>query len=298
MKRRTSADPSPSRLTRSPQVLRPCLRYGAEQRQVVPRRAEVVVDDVLHDAEPRGVAGVDEALVRRRPAVRLGDGEPVDAVVAPVVRAVEGVDRHQLDQVDADRAQVVELPDRGVEGAVGGERADVQLVDHRARQLPAGPGLVGPGERGRVVGSRALVDARRLAPRPRVGSWHVRVVDQVSVVESAPSRRVRNVTVGDPPVASRAASSRRCASPTDRRSRVARGAPHRERRRGRGSRGSSGLLPEQQGDRVVGEQLVERRVAGVLAPGQQVRPAAVGQRTAPCRPSRARPVRPAAGSPP
>ena len=68
----------------------------------------MVVDDVLDHAEPGGVAAVDEALVARGPAVPLVDGVPQDAVVAPVVGAVEGVDRHHLDEVDADVAQVAE----------------------------------------------------------------------------------------------------------------------------------------------------------------------------------------------
>ena len=73
-----------------------------ELGQVVPRRAEVVVDDVLDHAEPLLVAGVDEALVGRRAAVLLLHGVPEHAVVAPVVRAVERVDRQQLDEVDAE----------------------------------------------------------------------------------------------------------------------------------------------------------------------------------------------------
>ena len=201
MKRRTSADPSPSRFTRSPQVLRPVLEVGPEQRQVVPRRAEVVVDDVLHDPEPGGVAGVDEALVRRRPAVRLGDREPVDAVVAPVAGAVERVDRHQLDQVDADRAQVVELLDRGVEGALGREGADVELVDHRAGELSAGPGVVGPGEPapGRRCASAAWTPLAGAATAgPGVAC---RVVDQVAVVEQASPSGPAVSPSGDPPVA-------------------------------------------------------------------------------------------------
>jgi hypothetical protein len=45
--------------------------------------------------------------------------------------AGERRDRHQLDRVHAEVAQVVEPPDGGLEGALGGERAHVQLVDHQ-----------------------------------------------------------------------------------------------------------------------------------------------------------------------
>ena len=76
------------------------------------------MDHVLHDAEAGGVAGVDEAAVGVRAAVLLVHGEPADAVVAPVVGAVERVDRHQLDEVDAEVEEVVEPADRGVEVAL------------------------------------------------------------------------------------------------------------------------------------------------------------------------------------
>ena len=78
------------------------LRYGPNSRQVVAARTEVVVDDVLHHGEAAGVAGVDEALVGVGAAVALVDRVPEHAVVAPVVVAVERVDREQFDEVDAE----------------------------------------------------------------------------------------------------------------------------------------------------------------------------------------------------
>ena len=158
------------------------LEVRPELRQVVPRRPQVVVDDVLDDAEAGLVAAVHEPLVAGRAAVRLVDRVPQHAVVAPVVHAAHRVDRHQLDEVDAERAQVVEAPERRVERAFGSEGADVELVDHRAAQLPTRPALVVPVVGRGVESSRALVDARRLTPRPRIGSGRVRVVDQVAVV--------------------------------------------------------------------------------------------------------------------
>ncbi len=143
---------------------------------------------VLHDAETPGVAGVDEPLVGVRAAVLLVHGEPGDAVVAPVVGAVEGVDRHHLDEVDAEVDEVVEPLDRGVEGAVGGERADVQLVDHRPGELAPGPGVVVPLVR-RRVSSRQPVHAAGLSPRTRVGARVGVVVEQVAVVDGRVGRR-------------------------------------------------------------------------------------------------------------
>ena len=58
------------------------------------------------------------------------------------------------------------LRERGVEGALGGEGPDVQLVDHRAGELAAGPARVVPLEVGGVVGAGEAVDAVGLAPRP------------------------------------------------------------------------------------------------------------------------------------
>src|SRR5690606_24823553 len=70
---------------------------------------------------------------------------------------------------------------RGVEGARGGERADVELVDERTVHLDALPPGVGPGVGVRVEGARGPVDAVRLvgAARVRVGAL---AVDQEGVV--------------------------------------------------------------------------------------------------------------------
>ena len=64
------------------------------------------------------MAGVDEALEGVRAAVGLVDGVRVHAVVPPAVLSREGGDRHQLDEVDTELDEVVEVPDRGVEGAL------------------------------------------------------------------------------------------------------------------------------------------------------------------------------------
>ncbi len=73
---------------------------------------------------------------------------------------------------------------RRVEGALGREGADVQLVDDRAGQLPAGPAVVGPGVRRRVERARQPVHAVGLPPRARVGSRCRVVVEEVAVVDS------------------------------------------------------------------------------------------------------------------
>jgi hypothetical protein len=164
--------------------------------QVVAARSEVVVDDVLDDAESARVAGVDEALVGGRAAVGLLHRVPEHAVVAPVVGAVEAVDRQHLDEVDAEVDEVVEALDRRVERSLRGEGADVQLVDGAARELPAGPAGVGPGEGSRVVDGAHTVHPVGLPARTRVGQ-HGAAVDRVAVAFA-----VTRLAVGRP-VASR-----------------------------------------------------------------------------------------------
>ena len=71
-------------------------------------------------AQTAAVAGVDEPHQAVGAAVRFVHRVPEHAVVTPAVRAAERVDRHQLDEVDAEIDQVVQLLDRRVEGALRG----------------------------------------------------------------------------------------------------------------------------------------------------------------------------------
>ena len=112
--------------------------------KVVARRAEMVVHRVDDHAEPPQVAGIDEPREGVGTSVGLLHRVPADAVVAPVVGAVEGVDRHQLDKIHADVHQVVQFGDRRIEGAVGSERADVQFIDDCACDGPALPVRIRP----------------------------------------------------------------------------------------------------------------------------------------------------------
>ena len=117
----------------------------------------MVVDDVERDRDATGVRGVDEPLEGRGAAVHLVHGVRRDAVVPPVVPAREGPQREQLDHVDPEVRQVRQPLGRRVQGALGGERAHVRLVEHRAGQLDTGPGPVGPGVRRRVEPGRCAV---------------------------------------------------------------------------------------------------------------------------------------------
>jgi hypothetical protein len=168
---------------------------GPEAVEVGPGRPEVVVDDVEQHAHAAGVAGVDEPLEGVGAAVVLGDGVPADAVVPPVARPVDGVDRQHFDQVDAQVGEVVEALDRGVERAGRGERADVQLVEDAAGQLAAGPGLVCPDVPAAVVEPGGAVHAAGLPAGARVGQRGLVVAEQ----EGVGGPRLRSRHVGVPP---------------------------------------------------------------------------------------------------
>src|SRR6185437_13510906 len=82
--------------------------------------------------------------------------------------AREGGDRHQLDHGHAEVAEVVEPLDRRVERSPRGERAQVQLVDHRPVQRRAPPAAVAPAEGGMVIAAAHPLRAERLPRGTRV----------------------------------------------------------------------------------------------------------------------------------
>ena len=162
---------------------------GPEQRQVVAARPEVVVDDILDDAEPPLVAGRDETRIRVGAAVRLLHREPGHPVVAPVPLAVEGVHGQQFDEGDAEVDEVPESRDRGVERPLGGERADVQLVDDAVGERTSLPvAHVGGVRRERLAES---VDAVGKPSAARVGSRHRVAVEQEAVPRAVGELRAR-----------------------------------------------------------------------------------------------------------
>ncbi len=146
---------------------------GPERGEVIPGRAEVVVHHVEHDAQAQFVSAVDEALERLGAAVGLVHGPQGDALVAPAVAAGEGAQGHQLDVRDAQFDEMAEPVGRRVQGALGGVRADVQLVEDRSGERTPGPGR--PPGVPLVVDDRAQsVRAVRLPARARVGQrWPV-----------------------------------------------------------------------------------------------------------------------------
>ncbi len=69
----------------------------AEVAQVITLWPQMVVDHIQHHGQTVRVTGVHQPLQPRRAAIRVLDGEQVDAIIAPVAHSGELRDRHQLD---------------------------------------------------------------------------------------------------------------------------------------------------------------------------------------------------------
>ena len=137
--------------------------------EVVALGAEVVVDHVEEDHQPAPVGGVDESLEILRAAIGRVGREQVDAVVAPVAAPGKSATGISSIAVTPSSYQVIELRDRGPEGALGRERADVELVEHGLLPGPPAPVRVGPGVGVRVHHLAGSVDIFRLVARRRIG---------------------------------------------------------------------------------------------------------------------------------
>jgi hypothetical protein len=142
---------------------------GAELGKVVPFRAEVVVDDIEDDRHAAAMTGVDHPPERVRPTVARLHREGMDAVIAPVARAGELGERHQLDGGDAEVPQIVETLDDRVERAFGRESAHVNFVEKIVLERQAPPSRVAPIEI-RVDDGRGAVHAERLEARSGIGA--------------------------------------------------------------------------------------------------------------------------------
>ena len=106
--------------------------------------------DVEDHADATVVTAIDKLLQAVRSAVTVLNCVREDSVVSPAVSTREGGHRQYLDEVHAEIYQVIEPLNRGLEGARRGERADVQLVDKLAEQLPPSPAFGLPVECGVV----------------------------------------------------------------------------------------------------------------------------------------------------
>ncbi len=116
-------------------------------------------------------------------------GEQVDPVVPPSVTAGELRDRQELQGANAQRDEVVEPDDGGVEGALGGERPDVTLVDDPVAERRRAERMVTPGISRVIDHPRGAVYPVRLGLRTRVRQG-VPTVDGVPVLLASPGRSI------------------------------------------------------------------------------------------------------------
>ncbi len=145
--------------------------------QIITLRAEVVVDHIDEDHDPKAVRLVDELAQTVRIAVGTGGGVGQHAVVTPVAPAGKGIQRHQLDGGDA---QFCQLRQPSLERGIAAEQADMGLVKHRFMPGPATPLRVAPAECGGVDHAAFALDTAGLVAGGRVRHAQL-VIDAVPI---------------------------------------------------------------------------------------------------------------------
>ena len=153
---------------RAPRGLVAIVEVAAEFAQIIPLRAEVVVDHIQEDGEAFGVAGVYEPLKAVRPAVAVLSRIGEHAVISPVAGARELADRHDLDGGDAQIAELAQPRDDRLECPFRSESADVQLVEDEIFSTQPLPIAVAPGEPPRDHDRRGTLDTLGLPERAGV----------------------------------------------------------------------------------------------------------------------------------
>jgi len=176
--------PSPGRIMCAREV-------RAELRQVVPVGPHMVVDDIEAHADALRVRRIDESLQGLRAAVRLVDRVERDPVVAPAPVSGKGGDGHQLEHLYSTPRQVSQpVPGDRVEGALRGERSDVNFVRDGAAGVSPLPMAIRPVEVRRIKRAGEGVDAVRLPRAARVGHGGI-AVDLEGVVGTVGERGAR-----------------------------------------------------------------------------------------------------------
>src|SRR5262249_7845688 len=117
-------------------------------RQVIPFRADVVVDDVENDSDAALVTCIHKLLQAARPAIGILYGKWINTVISPIARARELSKRHQLNRRDSNVGQFVEVRDDALERSFGAERSDMQFIydvvfDRLSEPVPVGPIEIG-----------------------------------------------------------------------------------------------------------------------------------------------------------
>ena len=175
---------------------------GRVEREEIPFRPEVVVDDVKQHRDPARVRRLDESLEVFRPSVACVRSVRKSSVIAPVPAALEVADRHDLDGRHPEVREMVQLASGPRERALRGKGAEMEFVKHDLIPFAAFPGLA-PAVGARVDRLTRAVDIVRLKTRCGIGNAsptgqrkHVARARRQAVhedfEESAPIRRHRD----------------------------------------------------------------------------------------------------------
>ena len=133
-----------------------------EAFQVIPVRAEMVVDDVEDGGDAEPVGTVDKGAELVRATVETGRRERVDPVIPPAELAGKIRHRHQFETGDPQLGQSWQFAGRFLPVPIRRKGADMQLVNDQLLAATAAPPSIGPAERARIDDLRGAVRAVRL----------------------------------------------------------------------------------------------------------------------------------------
>src|SRR5215469_1015484 len=117
---------------------------GPKLPQITALVAEVVVNHVEHDGQAALVGDIHQSLQACRAAVARLDCVQTNTVVAPIARSRKCRNRHELDDGDAQAAQVIEFFDNPFKRAGRSEGAGMQLVNDVLLKSKPTPVAVAP----------------------------------------------------------------------------------------------------------------------------------------------------------
>ena len=117
---------------------------GRDRVQVIPFRAEMVVDDIEEYRDAARMAFIDKRLQLFRPAIVRAGREPLDAVISPITAPRTFGDRHQFDRGNAELNEMIEMRDRAGKVTTLRKGSEMQLIDHQFVPRPAIPSGIAP----------------------------------------------------------------------------------------------------------------------------------------------------------
>ena len=114
---------------------------GRVEREEIPFRTEVVVNDVQQHCDPALVRRLDEGLEVFRSSVACVRSVRKGSVIAPIPAALEVADRHDLDGGHAEVREMIQLASGPRERALRGKSAQVEFVKNDVAPFAASPGF-------------------------------------------------------------------------------------------------------------------------------------------------------------